>query len=87
MNDLLGLATSAAPVFGTLGLITIGRFLLRAQAIGNFLRLSGLFVILLGVLAVTGVVDIHGARLLDLGAFAADVAEWAYRTLAPGGVF
>jgi len=69
MTGLLGLGIDLSTFTGRLtamgggvGLIVMGRWLLRAQAVVAVIRMAGFFAILLGVLALAGVVQ------LDVGA-------------------
>lgn len=60
------LATYGVAAGGGISLLIVGRWLLRAQAIAAYLKMSGLIVIVLGVGSVLGVVDLaRAAELLS----------------------
>jgi hypothetical protein len=70
MMDLATLGIDASILSGRLAaasggvtLILLGRWLLRAQVVASLVRTAGFFVILLGVLAVSGVVDVDVSAL------------------------
>jgi hypothetical protein len=56
--DVSTMSGRLAAASGGVSLILLGRWLLRAQVIASLIRTVGLFAILLGVLAVAGVVDV-----------------------------
>lgn len=66
MTGLLGLGVDLSTFTGRLtamgggvGLIVMGRWLLRAQAVVSIIRMAGFFAILLGVFSVTGIIEIE----------------------------
>lgn len=68
MTGLLFLGVSAlsgkwAAASGGLTLILLGRWLLRAEVVASIVRTAGFFAILLGVLALGGVVDVDTSAL------------------------
>jgi hypothetical protein len=80
MTGLLGLGVDLstftgrfAAMGGGVGLIVLGRWLLRAQAVVSIIRMGGFFAILLGVLALAGVVQLDVGALGSVARSVADV--------------
>jgi hypothetical protein len=65
--DIGALALEYGPkVFGAGGLVLAGRWLLRAQAIGAWIRLAGFVVIGFGLAMLAGIVEVNPGRAVEL---------------------
>lgn len=73
MLDPMGVLTHAA---GGFGLVMAGRWLIRAQIIASFLRIGGILLIAIGVLAMAGIVSVDVSALLDLVDLVRGVSSW-----------